>query len=376
MARILQLCCMTVFIVCIALALFVAVLLVSCASFGGGANRTAQKDYAARATNFYGGKFHNAQEFKMMERNAPPDMRSISTKKTRPDFEFPTRLPDTALLKNERAPIDVCSITWFGHSSVLLQMHGMNILIDPVFSEVISPVSFVGSRRFSHPPITVDELPNIDILLLSHDHYDHLDYAVIKHIDAKVAQYIVPLGVENHLKRWKVSADKIKNMAWWEETSVNGLLIACTPAQHFSGRKLIDNMKTLWCSWVLKDEHYQIFESGDSGFNAHFSAIHDRYGDFDFALMECGQYDVQWPNVHMFPEESVQAATQLGAKLVQPIHWGAIILSRHGWDDPVERFLRAAEKDGITVITPYIGQTVQLKTPALFQERWWRSATD
>ena len=131
-------------------------------------------------------------------------------------------------------------------------------------------------------------------------------------------------------------------------------------------------MATLWGSWVFKDEFHQIFESGDSGFNTHWQKIHEKYGDFDFVMMECGQYDVQWPLVHSFPEQSVEAVKILGAKIALPIHWGAIVLSRHGWDDSVERFLLAAEKEEITVITPYIGQTANLETPALFTERWWR----
>jgi L-ascorbate metabolism protein UlaG (beta-lactamase superfamily) len=274
--------------------------------------------------------------------------------------------------KNARLPLKEFRVTWFGHSSLLLQMHGLNILIDPVFSEVISPVSFVGSKRFSHPGVTVADFPEIDILLLSHDHYDHLDYDVIKEIDGKVKKYIVPLGVENHLKRWDVEPSKITNMAWWEETVVEGLTIACTPAQHFSGRHITDNMATLWASWVFKDEFHQIFETGDSGYNSHWEKIHEKYGDFDFAMLECGQYDMQWPYVHSFPEQSVAAAKTLGVKVAMPIHWGAIILSRHGWDDSVERFLIAAEKEDITVITPYIGQTANIETPLLFTERWWR----
>ncbi|MBR4321345.1 MBL fold metallo-hydrolase, partial [Treponema sp.] len=143
-------------------------------------------------------------------------------------------------------------------------------------------------------------------------------------------------------------------------------------AQHFSGRHITDNMATLWCSWVLKDEFHKIFESGDSGWGGHWQKIHEKYGDFDFVMMECGQYDVRWPRVHSFPEQSAEAVKILGAKIAMPIHWGAIILSRHGWDDSVERFLIAAEKEGITVITPYIGQTANIDTAQLFTERWWR----
>ncbi|WP_296323691.1 MBL fold metallo-hydrolase [Treponema sp. UBA3813] len=353
--------------------LFAIVFLKAWKPFGGKASKADRKNYAERAANFDGKKFHNEEDFSaVMDKNAAPDPLTFSKRQPRPDFEFPTKMPDYLSDPENRLPLEEFRVTWFGHSSLLLQMHGMNILIDPVFSEMISPVSWVGSKRFSHPPVSVAQLPEIDILILSHDHYDHLDYDVICQIDPKVKQYIVPLGVENHLKRWKVKAEKITNMAWWEETEINGLTIACTPSQHFSGRKLVDNMTTLWCSWVLKDDYHKIFENGDSGFAPHFEKIHEKYGDFDFALMECGQYDVQWPKVHMFPEQSAHAAKILGAKVVQPIHWGAIVLSRHGWDDPVERFLLAAEKENLTVITPCIGQTARLETPSLFMERWWR----
>ena len=354
--------------------LFAFVFLKTWKPFGGKASRADRKNYAERAANFDGKKFHNEDDFSPMnmEKNPAPDPLTFSKNSPRPDFEFPTKKPDFITNPNEKPAIDEIAVTWFGHSSLLIQMHGLTIGFDPVFSEVISPVSWVGSRRFSHPPVTVADLPEIDILILSHDHYDHLDYDVIREIDKKVKKYVVPLGVENHLKRWKVKAEKITNMAWWEETEISGLTIACTPAQHFSGRHLTDNMATLWASWVLKDEFHQIFESGDSGFNSHWERIHEKYGDFDFVMMECGQYDVQWPKVHSFPEQSVAATKILGAKLALPIHWGAIILSRHGWDDSVERFLLAAEKEEITVITPYIGQTAHLSTPNLYLSRWWR----
>lgn len=361
----------------VAVALFAFLFLTLYKPFGGKTSRADRKNYASRAANFDGKKFHNEEDFGAMslEKNPAPDPLTFSHNDPRPNFDFPTKQPDFVANPTERAPIDAVTVTWFGHSSLLVQMHGMNILFDPVFSEVISPVSFVGSHRFSHPPVSVADLPPIDLLILSHDHYDHLDYDVIRKIDGKVGQYLVPLGVENHLERWGIRSDKIKNMAWWEETAIDGLTIACTPAQHFSGRKLVDTMATLWCSWVLKDEYHQIFENGDSGYNTHFEKIHDRYGDFDFALMECGQYDVQWPKVHMFPEQSVQATKALGAKVAMPIHWGAIILSRHGWDDSVERYLRAAEQEDLTVITPYIGETAHLATPQLYLERWWRRET-
>ena len=358
----------------VAIILFALVFLKLWKPFGGKASKLDRKNYAERAENYDGKKFHNLEDFSVMSmsKNPEPDPLTFSKKSPRPDFEFPVKKPDFLEKSENRTALEKIRVTWFGHSSLLLQMHGMNILIDPVFSEVISPVSWAGSRRFSHPPVTVAELPQIDILLLSHDHYDHLDYDVIRQIDGKVKKYVVPLGVENHLERWKVNPEKITNMAWWEETEISGLTIACTPAQHFSGRHITDNMTTLWASWVFKDENHKVFASGDSGYGSHWQKIHDKYGDFDFVMMECGQYDVQWRRVHSFPEQSVEAVKTLGAKLALPIHWGAIILSRHGWDDPVERFLRSAEKEDIAVITPYIGQTANIETPSFFMERWWR----
>ena len=347
--------------------------------FGGSASERDRLNYAERAANFDGKEFHNLEDFKLMAfaSNPSPDPLTFSDRETRPDFDFPVKVPDFLTQETDYVSVEAelrdVSVTWFGHSSLLLHMHDLNILIDLVFSEMISPVSFAGSRRFSSPGISVDDLPEIDILIQSHDHYDHLDYNTICAVDGKVKRYIVPLGVENHLKRWGVSSEKIQNMAWWEETSVEGLKIACTPSQHFSGRHLTDNMETLWCSWVFIDEYNKVFESGDSGDGPHWKMIHDRYGDFDFAIMECGQYNVRWPRVHSFPEQSVRAAVTLGAKTVMPVHWGAVVLSSHGWDDPVERFLLEAQKHELTVMTPYIGQTAHLNVPEHCLERWWRT---
>ena len=337
-------------------------------AFGGRASREDKEDYAARAENYRDGKFYNDGDFQIMRETERKDDKVISSKGVKPEGEIPTVTPEYGQPLSE----EEIRVTWFGHSSMLLQMHGMNILIDPIFSERSSPVAFAGAKRFSTTPVTVEDLPHIDILVLSHDHYDHMDYKTIKKLDEKVDRYIVPLGVENHLERWQVDTGKIRNMAWWEETEINGLTIGCTPVRHYSGRSLDDQFATLWASWVFRDGNHQVYESGDSGYGEQFEQVHDRYGDFDFVLIDCAQYDVTWPEVHMFPEEAVTAVDILGADIAMPIHWGAFSLAYHAWDDSVERFVAAGEETGLQIVTPKIGETVKLNELEDFMERWWR----
>ncbi len=316
-----------IFLCVIFILLLVAVLFLKlCPAFGGKASAEDRKDYESRAENYRDGKFYNDGDFQIVRDTEQKDEHIMSSKGTKPEMELPVKIPsyDGELQEDE------VRVTWFGHSSLLLQMHGLNILIDPVFCERSSPVSFVGNKRFSHSPVEAGDLPHIDLLVLSHDHYDHLDYNVIKEIDEKVDSYIVPIGVENHLERWGVEKKKIQNMAWWEETTVNGLTIGCTPA------------------------------------------IHDKYGDFDFIMTDCAQYDVNWPEVHMFPEAAVQAAQTLGAKVTMPIHWGAFTLANHAWDDSAERFVAAGEQAGLQIVTPQIGETMKLGSLENYMERWWK----
>ena len=252
-----------------------------------------------------------------------------------------------------------------------MQIHGMNILIDPIFSEYSSPFSFVGPERFSDFPIFIDDMPNIDIVVISHDHYDHLDYDTTMKMDRKVSKYVVPLGVENHLERWNIDKNKIINMAWWEEININGLTIGCTPARHNSGRSLFNRFSSLWASWVFEDEYYRVFESGDTGFDTHFKDIYDKYKEFDLALIDSGQYDTRWKSNHMVPEESVEAGEILNSKVIMPIHWGAFKLSNHPWDDGVERFTIKADKKNIKYITPKIGETV-IYGKDMPSDKWWK----
>lgn len=333
--------------------------------FGATPSKEDKKDYEERATNYKNGLFNNERDFKMIY-NDDKENEYVSKKGMIPTDDLPTATPSY----KENPSIDDFNITWFGHSTILMQMHGMNILIDPVVSEKASPVSFAGPSRFSDIVMEIEELPNIDIVVISHDHYDHLDYKTIKEIDSKVDKYIVPLGIENHLERWGVDKDKIINLAWWEEVNINGLLIACTPAKHYSGRNVIDMYNNLWASWVFIDENHKVFTSGDSGFDKHFEEIYNKYGEFDFAMLESGQYDVKWRSTHMTPEEAVEASKILKAKVIMPIHWGAFKLANHPWDDSVERFTLKADEENINYITPMLGETISYQlNPKI--NKWW-----
>ncbi len=336
-------------------------------SFGNEPSNYDEKNYLKRAKNYKNGKFYNENEFKMIYSNSKEN-KYMSKKNTIPNETL--EIKKTMILDN--IDIKSLSITWLGHSSTLMQMHGLNILIDPVFNDYSSPVSIVGPKRFSKLPVEINDLPNIDIVVITHDHYDHLDYNTIKKIDKKVNKYIVPLGVENHLERWGVDNNKISNMAWWEEININGLTIGCTPARHYSRRSLNDSYKTLWASFVFIDEYHKVFNSGDTGFDHHFSKIHDKYGDFDFALIDSGQYDNRWKSTHMVPEESVEAGKILNAKIIMPIHWGAFKLANHPWDDSVERFTKEAEKQNMNYVTPKIGETINYGD--IYENtKWWKN---
>ena len=360
--RILKILVITILIVLLIAFLFLKLWI----PLGGKVSKEDKNDYSKRANNYKNGKFYNENDFQKIY-GATSANNFISKKGTIPTDEIPTMKP-TFLSKPS---VDELNITWFGHSTLLMQMHGMNILIDPVFSSYTSPISFVGPSRFSKLPIDIDSLPKVDIVVISHDHYDHLDYKTIKELDKKVDKYVVPLGVENHLERWEIDKDKIINMAWWEEIQINGLTIGCTPARHYSTRNFIfDSYNTLWASWVFADEYHKVFESGDTGFDNHFQKIYEKYGSFDLALLDSGQYDYKWRDTHMTPEQAVQAGIDLSAKVIMPIHWGAYKLANHPWDDPVERFSKEAEKQNLKYITPRIGQTITYEND-MSTDKWW-----
>ena len=262
-------------------------------------------------------------------------------------------------------------VIWFGHSTYLISAGGKKILVDPVFSERPSPVQYAGSKSYRGTMVyQTDDFPDLDLVIISHDHYDHLDYNTIKKLKAQTKLFCVPLGVGEHLMHWDVDPKQIKEFDWWEgETVIAGVDLTCTPARHFSGRGFRSN-KTLWASFVLKVGGKSIFIGGDSGYDAAFKSIGEKYGPFDIAMLECGQYDAQWPNIHMMPEETVQASLDLRAKVFLPVHWAKFTLALHPWKEPVERAVKHAASLNVGVTTPRIGEPMMLEEN-LPVANWW-----
>lgn len=318
--------------------------------------------FAQRTGMYYDGQFHNENEVPLMMGEGYPSSPRRTPQETI-QAETPNLIMDTAE--------DDLTFTWIGHSSFLLQLGEMNILVDPVFSEMSSPVSFAGSRRFSELPLTTDELPEIDVLLLSHDHYDHMDYATIRDISSGVGVFIVPLGVDSILRGWGIEDERIVALDWWENTEVDGTVITLTPSQHYTGRNPLRNNSTFWGGYYLDNGIYRVYYTGDGGYYDVFGRVREELGSPDLMISECGQYDPAWSGIHMFPEETVQAAVDADAGWLIPVHWGTFCICNHAWDDPIIRVTAASEEMGVNIATPRIGQTVNFENIDSFNEHWW-----
>jgi L-ascorbate metabolism protein UlaG (beta-lactamase superfamily) len=287
---------------------------------------------------------------------------------TVPVDPIPVRPLDRAAL----AALDDASthIVRLGHSSHLLKLRGKWWLIDPVFGPRASPVSWAGPARFHRPPVALEDVPPIEGLILSHDHYDHLDVPTIEALKDRVKRYYVPLGVGARLRGFGVAADRIEEFDWWEERAAGDVTIVAAPSQHFSGRTLWDRNKTLWASWLIRSGEDRVFYSGDTGYFKGFKDIAQRLGRIDIALMENGAYDSYWPTVHMTPEETVQAFQDLGAKTLYLVHNSTFDLAFHGWREPLERVAALAEQKGLALATPEIGEVLTLGKPRV-NRKWW-----
>ncbi len=287
--------------------------------------------------------------------------------------EAPLEIEKIDSLQIMRKPPAMKRLTWFGHSACLLELEGKKIFFDPMLGESPAPHPLLGPKRYSEElPIPIEKIPYLDAVVLSHDHYDHLDYQSIVKLKNKVGRFYVPLGVSAHLIAWGVSSEKITELDWWKETSHDGFTFICTPARHFSGRRFSDNFTTLWASWVVKTDSTNVYFSGDSGYGPHFKEIGNRFGPFDFVMLECGQYNELWQDIHMMPEQTVQAAIDLKGRLMMPIHWGAFTLARHPWIDPIERVTLAAHDQHVPITTPRIGEPVFLQEALFPKSVWWR----
>lgn len=318
------------------------------------------------------GQFHNAE-------NAPPVTRTQSRftlwyrflfgkdEGAQPDGALPSQKTDLLhLAKNENI------VVWMGHSSYFIRMDGKNYLIDPVFSAYASPiphtnVAFSGSNVYR-----AEDIPPIDYLLITHDHWDHLDYPTINALRGKIGQIVTPTGVGSYFEKWGFSRDKITEGGWNSVWKTAGLEIHTLPAQHFSGRFFKRN-QTLWASYAIITPNHKLYFGGDSGYGRHFKDIADRLGGFDIAVLECGQYDPQWPFIHMKPEDAAKAANDLQAKAVLPSHNSKFKLAHHRWNEPLERLAAASNQQPWRLLTPKIGETVELDNVNQTFSRWWEN---
>jgi L-ascorbate metabolism protein UlaG (beta-lactamase superfamily) len=271
-------------------------------------------------------------------------------------------------LKN--LPVDKNILVWFGHSSYFMQVDGKRFLVDPVFSGSASPIKFTTRSYGGSDVYTAEDLPAIDYLLLSHDHWDHVDYETLVKLKSKVKKVITGLGTGAHLEYWGYDENAIIEKDWYEEEDIDvGFRVTVTPARHFSGRGFQRN-QSLWVSFVLATPSLKIYVGGDSGYDTHFKNIGNLYGPFDIALLECGQYDKSWKYIHMMPEEVVLAAEDLRAKALMPVHWSKFSLGLHAWDDPIIRVVKESKRKNMPIIHPLIGEQVSLKDTVGYTS-WW-----
>lgn len=286
---------------------------------------------------------------------------------TEPTAPVPVVRPAPSSLAT--APGSGLRITWLGHSTSLIEVDGKRLLTDPVWGPRASPFGFVGPKRWYPPLIELDELPHIDVVLISHDHYDHLDYPTIERISRWDSTFIVPLGVGAHLEYWGVARDKIVELDWWQEVNLDLVKVVCTPARHASGRTLLDRNQTLWAGYAIVGPLHRVYFSGDTGMFPEFADIGEKYGPFDVTMIEVGAYNQAWPDWHSGPEQAVEAHRMLRGKAFIPIHWGLFSLAFHNWTEPVERTQVAAEKANVRVLTPRPGESLEPDTAQTI--RWW-----
>ncbi|MFD2766131.1 MBL fold metallo-hydrolase [Micromonospora eburnea] len=338
----------------------------------GGRLTGARAERAARSPRFRNGTFHNPTSTRTMVgdpgRNLLKEL-LFGKQKRRPGNAVPLLRPA------DPAPADRArelSIVWYGHASILIEIEGRRVLVDPVWSDRCSPSALIGPRRIHEPPVRLDELPRVDAIVISHDHYDHLDMAtVLGLLTHQSAPFVVPLGVGAHLDRWGVPEERIVELDWSESHRVGELTLTATAAQHFSGRGLRRD-GTLWSSWVVAGAQRKVFYTGDSGYFDGYARIGAEHGPFDVTLMQIGAYDRAWPSIHMFPEEAVAAHLDLRGDLFVPVHWATFNLALHDWSEPVDRLWAEAKARDVRLAVPRPGERVVVDDPPPV-DGWWQA---
>ncbi|MEP7168485.1 MAG: MBL fold metallo-hydrolase [Bacteroidota bacterium] len=326
-----------------------------------------------KSPNYKNGKFQNI--------NFTPDLtEGVSYYKVMKEFFFDKskRVTPVDVLPSKKTNLisldaDKNTFVWFGHSSYFMQIDGKKILVDPVMSGAASPLSFTTKSFKGTDVYTTEDIPEIDYLFISHDHWDHLDYETIIKLNPKIKTIITGLGTAEHFENWGYNKNIIFEKDWDEEINLdNGFVVSTTSARHFSGRGFKRN-QSLWMAYVLKTQTMKIYIGGDSGYDTHFKTIGERHGPFDFAILECGQYNENWKYIHMMPEELILAAKDLKAKRFIPVHWAKFALGQHDWDDPIIRVVAEAKRKNAEVLHPMIGEEVDLKNDSQKFSEWWKN---
>lgn len=315
------------------------------------------------------GRFHNIQPLWTDNRGALASSFSASPV-VRPDSAVDVMRPASGFFNTP--PASGLRVTWFGHSSSLIEIGGAAFLTDPTWSERTSPVAWAGPSRFYQPPVAMADLPPISAVLISHDHYDHLDRSTIIALGMNQAtRFVVPLGVGADLVAWGIPEDRIIELDWWDNTVIGDVEVTATPARHATGRLDPNGDKTLWVGYALRTRDHRLYYSGDTGLFSALTEIGDRLGPFDVTLIEAGQYDATWPDWHLGPEQAVEANRMVGGKVMIPVHWALFVLAPHGWTEPAERVRAAAQCQGVAVLIPRPGQPVEPTDSTLHIAQWW-----